>query len=211
MPKTVHSTLLKFLISLWFVGLLITEPVFAFSITEPSKTATLKSGQQINVHVDLGDIGDIMHSKFFWYGEQEDMLEEFVDEKLALVATSSNTPPYGGPLRVPNTAIGNLRLLAIAEKEGGSFASEREQWAIFDEHILKIEPASELQEIDFETEKPLGFGRAGSAAVYDQVDFLGKGRRTPSRRDFRRWSHTGYSTSSNWDDLFVIGREGRHR
>ena len=174
MHKKVHSTLLKFLISLAFVGLLITEPVLAFSITEPSKTATLQSGEKITVHIELGDIGDIMHSKFFWYGEQEDMLEEFVDEKLALVATSSNNPPYGGLLRVPRAAIGNLRLLAIAEKEGSSFKSERDQWAIFDELILTIEPGSELQEMDFETEKPLGFGRAGSAAVYDQVDFLGK-------------------------------------
>ena len=174
MPQKVLSTRLKLLISLFSLGLLITKPVFPFSITEPSKTATLKSGQQINVQVDLGDIGDIIHSKFFWYGEQEDMLEEFVDEKLALVATSTDNPPYGGLLRVPTKAIGNIRLLAIAEKEGGSFASEREQWAIFDEHILKIEPASDLQEIDFETDKPLGFGRASSAAVYDQVDFLGK-------------------------------------
>ena len=163
---------LKALIPLLFIGLLIADSGLAFSITKPTDSATLKSGQKLTVHLDLGDVGDIIRSKFFWYGEQEDMLEEFVDEKLALVSTSSNDPPFGGLLRVPRAAIGNYRLLSVAEKEVGSF--DQEAWAIFDELTLKIEPNAELQEIDFETDKPLGFGRAGSAVVYDQVDFLGK-------------------------------------
>lgn len=143
-----------------------------FSITEPSNSSILKPGQQFTVGIDIGDIGDVIRTKFFWYADQEDMLKEFVEEKLALVSTDTNDPPFGGIIRVPRTAIGHFRLLAVAEKEGT--AMEQEQWAIFDELTLTIEPDSALQEIDFETEKPLGFGRAGSAVVYDQVDFLGK-------------------------------------
>ena len=166
----------RLLISLLFFSLFtlgITPGyVLAFSIKEPSNSTVLKPGQPVNVRIDLGNVGDILHTKFYWYGEQEDMLEEFVDEKLALVSTNSNDPPYGGMVGVPKTAIGHLRLLAVAEKEGSDLG--KEQWAIFDELTLTIEPDSELLEIEFETEKPLGFGRAGSAVVYDQVDFLGK-------------------------------------
>ena len=114
----------------------------------------------------------MIRTKYFWYADQEDMLEEFVEEKLALVSTINATPPFGGTVRVPKTAIGNFRLLVVAEKEVS--ALEQEHWAIFDEVILTVEPDSTIQEIDFETEKPLRFGRAGSAVVYDQVDFVGK-------------------------------------
>jgi len=150
----------------------ISGQALAFTIKEPSSSTVLKPGQRFTVRIDLGDIGDIIRTKFFWYADQEDMLEEFVEEKLALVSTISHDPPYGGTIFVPKTAIGHLRLLAVAEKEDSSL--EKEHWAIFDELMLTIEPDSELQEIDFETEKPLGFGRAGAAVVYDQVDFLGK-------------------------------------
>ena len=170
-PKNL-SRLLIACIPLLFIGLFFSKSVLAFSITTPADSATLKSGQNVTVHLDIGEVGDVIRSKFFWYGEQEDMLEEFVDEKLALVSTGSSNPPFGGKLRVPRGAIGNYRLLSVAEKEEGSF--DQEAWAIFDELTLKIEPESTLQEIDFETDKPLGFGRAGTAAVYDQVDFLGK-------------------------------------
>ena len=155
-----------------FLVTILASPVLAFTIKDPSSTSHLKAGQEFTVQIDLGNIGDIVRSKFYWYADQEDMLEEFVDEKLTLVSTSSHDPPYGGQIRVPSTAIGRFRLLAVAEKEGNVL--EQEHWAIFDELTLTIEPDSKLQEIDFETEKPLRFGRAGSAAVYDQVDFLGK-------------------------------------
>jgi len=155
-----------------FLVAVLTSPVSAFTIKDPSSSTILKPGQGFTVRIDVGNIGDIIRSKFYWYADQEDMLEEFVDEKLTLVSTSSHVPPYGGKVRVPRTAIGRFRLLAVAEIEGN--ALDQEHWAIFDELTLTIEPDSELQEIDFETEKPLGFGRAGFAAVYDQVDFLGK-------------------------------------
>ena len=164
-----------FFTSFFFFSLIlpiISGQALAFSIQEPSSSTILKPGQRFTVRIDVGEIGDIIRTKFFWYADQEDMLEEFVEEKLALVSNGSNNPPFGGTIRVPRTAIGNFRLLAVAELEGN--ALDQEHWAIFDELILTIKPDSELQEIDFETEKPLRFGRAGSAVVYDQVDFLGK-------------------------------------
>jgi len=51
---------------------------------------------------------------------------------------------------------------------------DTEKWAIFDEVLIHVEPKAQLKDIDFKNEKPLRFGRAASARVYDQVDFLGK-------------------------------------
>lgn len=154
------------------VGLCSPEQARAFTFLEPSSSSVFHPGQEIPVRLDLGEVEDIDHAKYFWYGDQEDMLEEFVDEKLALVASRNADPPFGGVIRVPKTAIGQYRLLAVGEKEGG--ALNQEHWAIFDELVLTIEPDSELLEIDFATNKPLAFGRAGRATVYNQVDFIGK-------------------------------------
>ena len=186
---------------------------FAFSIKEPSNSTVLKPGQKFTVRIDLGDVGDLIHTKYYWYADHEDMLAEFVEEKLALVSTSSNDPPYGGTIRVPRTAIGHLRLLAVAEKEGS--ANEKEHWALFDEITLTVEPDSELQEIDFETEKPLGFGRAGTAVVYDQVDFLGKVVELPVVGIFSdgvarpiRLQATGTTYSSSDERIVTINPDG---
>ena len=154
------------------LSVVLPNHLWAFSILEPSASTPLKPGQNVSVRLDLGEVADITQSKFYWYGEQEDMLQEVVEEKLALVSTGSSTPPFGGNLRVPRTVIGNLRLLAVAEVEGGRL--KQENWAIFDEIMLRVEPEAQLEDIDFETDKPLRFGRAGSAVVYDQLDFLGK-------------------------------------
>lgn len=161
---------------LWVLCLILgtgdPQQAFAFKILQPDGESPLKAGQIIPVQLDLGEAAGITQVKYYWYGEQEDMLQEFVEEKLALVSNASSDPPFGGMLTVPLTAIGNLRLLAVAEREGEDF--EQENWSIFDEVLVHAEPDAALLEIDFETEKPIRFGRAGSAVVYDQVDFLGK-------------------------------------
>jgi len=90
---------------------------------------------------------------------------------LALVSTANNNPPFGGKIRVPRAAIGTYRLLAVAEQGGRQ--SDVESLAIFDEVLVHIETKAKLLEIDFQTEKPLRFGRAGLVRVYDQLDFLG--------------------------------------
>ncbi|NKB80425.1 MAG: hypothetical protein GKS05_00725 [Nitrospirales bacterium] len=144
----------------------------AFSILDPVDNSTYQSNETINVKVDLGEVGGIHEVRYYWYGEQEDMLEEFVEQKLALISTQSNHPPFGGPLTIPSTILGNFRLLAVAVPKAGRLT--RDNWSIFDEVLIHVEPPNALQNIDFETDKPLRFGRAGSAVVYDQVDFLGK-------------------------------------
>ena len=140
-----------------------------FSITQPENGNTHQSNKTIAVALDMGEATGITKVRFYWYEDQEDMLKEFVEEKLAAVATA---PPFGAKLRPPQAASGLYRLLAVAETENRE--SDDEDWAIFDEVLLNIRPHGKLREIDFETDKPLKFGRASAVRVYDQLDFLGK-------------------------------------
>ena len=145
---------------------------FPFSLVEPKDSGTYFSGEKTAVNLDIGEVGGITAVHYFWYADGEDMLEELVDQKRALIATPGHQPPFGGTIRVPRTAIGTYRLLAVAQLEPGQVDTEK--WAVFDEVLIHVEPKAQLKDIDFETEKPLRFGRAAAARVYDQVDFLGK-------------------------------------
>lgn len=146
--------------------------VFPFSIVEPKDSSTYLSGEKVSINLDIGEVGGITAVHYFWYADGEDMLEELVDRKRSLISTPDHHPPFGGTIRVPRTAIGTYRLLAVAQLEEGQVDTEK--WAVFDEILIHVEPKAQLKDIDFENEKPLRFGRAASARVYDQIDFLGK-------------------------------------
>jgi len=175
-------------------------PALAFKIKEPAENGVLKSGKTVTARTDLGrDAAAIVKVNYYWYTENGDTLVEqeetaptgapsknkLADEKYwqkdsatggAIVAiavlssTVEDTPPFGGPLRVPMDGIGTMRLLAVGEISRGRLATR----SVFDEILVKVEPEAELTTIDFETEKPLLLGRAGQAATYGQVDSLGK-------------------------------------
>lgn len=144
----------------------------AFSISEPKPLSVHQSGQRIPVILELHDLPGVTKVHYYWYGEDEDMLQELVEQKLALVATAKSTPPFGGTILIPKDAIGTYRLLAVAEQGGRQ--SQVALLGIFDEVLITIQPEAQLLEIDFQTDKPLRLGRAGGSQVYDQVDFLGK-------------------------------------
>lgn len=158
----------------WLLIALVVEPTpaRAFSITEPKDFSVHQSGNHIPVVLDVGGIAGVTKVNYYWYGEKEDMLQEFADQRLALVATRASDPPFGGSIRVPREAIGTYRLLVVAEQGGRQ--SDVESLAIFDEIMIQVEPNAKLLEIDFQTEKPLRLGRSGGVRVYDQLDFLGK-------------------------------------
>ena len=141
----------------------------AFSIEQPETDSIHPSNKTVSVVLDLGAATGITKVQFYWYEEQEDMLKAFVEEKLAGVETA---PPFGADLQPPQAATGLYRLLAVAEQENRQ--ADDEEWAVFDEVLLRIQPHGSLEEIDFQTDKPLKFGRASAVRVYDQLDFLGK-------------------------------------
>ncbi len=147
------------------------QSTWPFSIREPQKSSVHQSGELISVALELGGLPGVTKVQYFLYVEDEDMLQELVEEKLVLTSTAKDTPPFGGEFLIPEQAIGTYRLLAVAEQGGRQ--SQVALQAIFDEIPIHVEPSAQLLNIDFQTNKPLRFGRAGEARVYDQLDALG--------------------------------------
>jgi K319-like protein len=171
---------------------------YAFKIVEPADSSTLASGQTIPAKVELGSDTGIVKVRYFWYPESADTLVEQDEEKLsksakemladekfvqrdsvtgapvvalpALASTADSTPPFGGSLKVPTDAIGNVRLLAVGEISQGRMGTR----SVFDEVMLKIQPKAELLSIEFETDKPLRLGRSGQSSAFGHVDSMGK-------------------------------------
>ena len=185
----------------------------AFSITQPENGSSHPSNKTVSVSLDLGAVTGITKVRFYWYEDREDMLKAFVEEKLAMVTTS---PPFGAKLRPPHATTGLHRLLAVAEQENRE--SDDEEWAIFDEVLLNIRPHGSLEEIDFETDKPLKFGRASAVRVYDQLDFLGKmvdlpvvGRYSDGTTRSIRSAATGTTYHVDDESVITINKNGRLR
>lgn len=190
-----------------------TATALSFSLLEPQHASTFASGEKISIQLDIGEVAGVTAVQYFWYGEDEDMLEELVAEKLALTSDANHQPPFGGTIRVPRSTIGAYRLLAVAQLEAGQVDTEK--WAVFDEIIIQVEPNAQLREIDFESEKPLRFGSAASARVYDQVDFLGKtlplpviGRFSDSTTRPLRMKSTGTTYLIENEDVARINEDG---
>jgi hypothetical protein len=154
------------------------QPAYAFKITEPAEGAKLTAGQTITAQVDLGKDSGIVQVRYYWYGEQDDTLVEQEDATamgsivapVAMIGSSDHRPPFGGPLLVPKNGIGPMRLLAVAAISRGRLGTR----SIFDEILVRVEPAASLTTIDFETDKPLHLGRAGQSSAFGHVDSLGK-------------------------------------
>jgi hypothetical protein len=161
-----------------FVLMLSTQPAYAFKITEPAEGAKLTAGQTLTAQVDLGKDSGIVQVRYYWYGEQDDTLVEQEDATamgsivapVAMIGSSDHRPPFGGPLLVPKNGIGPMRLLAVAAISRGRLGTR----SIFDEILVRVEPAASLTTIDFETDKPLHLGRAGQSSAFGHVDSLGK-------------------------------------
>ena len=184
----------------WTVGLNLcfAAQAGAFKILEPAEGSTLQSGQTITARVDVGDDTGLIKVRYYWYPESADTLVQQDEEKASkstqdrllierywqrdsvtgapvvalssLTSTSDQNPPFGGPLKVPDGAIGAARLLAVAEISGGRLGTK----SVFDEIMLNIQPKAELTSIDFETDKPLRLGRTGQSSAFGHVDSMGK-------------------------------------
>ncbi len=174
------------------------HPASAFKIVHPAEGAVLHSGQTVTIKVDLGRDPGIVKVRYYWYPEQAETLVQQDDEVpgsrgsatvsgtpdglkdsvsgapvvaiAALVATADREPPFGGAITVPKDAVGVMRLLAVADISRGRLGTR----TVFDEILVKVEPAAALTHLDFETDKPLVLGRAGQIPSFGQIDSLGK-------------------------------------
>lgn len=157
---------------------LLTQQVHAFKIVEPSEGASLKSGQTMTAHVNLGKDFGIVTVRYYWYAEQDDTLVEQEDATatgsivapVALIGLADHDPAFGGTLLIPKDGIGPMRLLAVAEISRGRLGTR----SVFDEILVQVEPEAPLTAIDFETDKPLQLGRTGQSSAFGHVDSLGK-------------------------------------
>lgn len=194
-------------------------PALAFKITEPAAGAKLSAGSTVTAHVDLGKDTGIVKVRYYWYGEQDEVLVEQDDSTatgsivvpVAMIGSAEQEPAFGGPLKVPPNSIGPMRLLAVAEISQGRLETR----SIFDEVIVKVEPSAALTTIDFETDKPLHLGRAGQSSAFGHVDSLGKIFELPVVADFadgvtRRISTptSGTSYTSSNDTVIKIAAAG---
>lgn len=172
---------------------------WAFKIVSPADGARLKSGHTVTAQVDLGADSGIVKVRYYWYGELAETLVQQDDSEastmpqqdrlggdrffqkdsiagapvVAVAALSSEfdqTPPFGGALKVPQEAVGPMRLLAVAEISRGRLGTH----TVFDEVVVTVEPEAALQTIDFETDKPLQLGRTGQSSAFGHVDSMGK-------------------------------------
>lgn len=162
--------------------------VWAFKITEPVTGTTLIPGSTVTVRLDLGNDTGIRKVRYYWYSEQEEVLVEQDDQTttgtivapVAMIGTTEQDPPFGGPLKVPQDGIGPMRLLAVAEVSRGRLEAR----SVFDEVTVNVEPRSILTTISFETDKPLQLGRAGQSSAFGHVDSMGKIFELPVVGDF---------------------------
>ncbi|BFU90716.1 MAG: hypothetical protein NTAFB01_19030 [Nitrospira sp.] len=191
----------------------------AFKITEPAAGATLSSGITVTAHVDVGKDTGIVKVRYYWYGEQDEVLVEqddstaigFIVAPVAMVSSAEQEPAFDGPLKVPQDGIGPMRLLAVAEISRGRLGVG----SVFDEVIVKVEPSAALATIDFETEKPSHLGRAGQSSAFGHVDSMGKIFELPVVADFadgvtRRISTpaSGTSYTSSNDQVIKVVTDG---
>lgn len=158
------------------LGLGWTTSAQAFRIVEPAAESPLASGQTVTARVDPGLSPGLVEVRYYWYYELEEV-QKAEDSAMeagqigrppTLVATADDEPSFGGPLRVPIKGIGIMRLLATGEITRGRLGSR----SVFDEILVDVKPIANLVSIDFETEKPLRFGRAARGGA--NIDALGK-------------------------------------
>lgn len=181
-------SLLTSVLTFALVSSLLAEPLFAFAITAPAAGATLTAGSTVIARVDLGKDTGIVKVRYYWYGEQDEVLVEQDDSTatgsivapVVMIGSAEREPAFGGPLKVPPNGIGPMRLLAVAEISRGRLGTR----SVFDEVIVNIVPPAALTTIDFETEKPLQLGRAGQSSAFGHIDSLGKIFELPVVADF---------------------------
>ncbi|MGQ0811619.1 MAG: PKD domain-containing protein [Nitrospiraceae bacterium] len=121
----------------------------AFTITTPQPNAVVRSGQDIAVSVDIGTGIAVRQVRYYWYRQDEEPIGSQQAEP-TLVASVASEQPFGGTVRIPASALGTMRLLAVGDVTRGRLTGHEE----FDEILVRVEAPSALSAIEFSTEKP---------------------------------------------------------
>jgi hypothetical protein len=161
----------------------------------------LKAGQEILVAVEAeADVG-LRETRYYWYRENEELLEGYKEEPV-LVATAAADPPFGGRMRVPPEALGRMRLLVVGEVSRGRLGGFED----FDEVIVSVDSPVPLHSIEFAVQKPWQLDTIGKLA---EVPAVGQFADGVLRRLVGTATNTSYRSSN--ERIIRIDPEGMLR
>lgn len=121
----------------------------ALTLTTPREGQALQAGDSIPVAVRVDDIANIRSVRYFWFRLGDESVGSHQAEPAEFHARDSQQP-VAGTLVVPVTAIGPMRLMAVADIIRGRLAGHQD----FDEVVVTVQPQAALSAIEFAVEKP---------------------------------------------------------
>lgn len=146
----------------------------ALTLTVPASDTRLVSGQTLAVAVDVGKEVSLRRLRYYWYRLDEEPLASH-QANPAPFTPSQDGSPFAGTVIVPADALGRMRLLAVGEVLRGRMASHEE----FDEVVLTVETAAELQTIEFMVQKPWRLAQSGKRVIVPAVGQFSDGVSRP--------------------------------
>ena len=148
--------------------------VLALTLKTPSADAKLSSGQTLPVVVDVGNEVNLRRLHYYWYRIDEEPLASHQANPAPFIP-SQDGAPLAGTVVVPADALGAMRLLAVGEVVAGRIGSHEE----FDEVLVTVDTAAELQTIEFTVQKPWRLTQAGKRVMIPAVGQFSDGVSRP--------------------------------
>jgi hypothetical protein len=136
------------------------QSTWALTLTSPSQGGTFQAGRSIPVAVSVGKELNLRTIHYYWYRPEEEPLASHQAHPAPFRQTGDGSP-FAGTVVVPADALGTMRLLAVGEVVRGRLDSHEE----FDEVLVTVETAAELQTIEFAAEKPWRIKQVGKRIV----------------------------------------------
>ncbi|HEY7130568.1 MAG TPA: hypothetical protein VH332_12880, partial [Nitrospira sp.] len=153
--------LLLLTLSAWLLSL---PPSSALTLKMPGANAKAASGQTLPVAVEVGNEVNLRRLRYYWYRIDEEPLASH-QANPAPFTPSQDGSRLAGTVMVPPDALGTMRLLAVGEVVGGRMESHEE----FDEVLVTVGTAAELQTIEFMVQKPWRLTQAGKRVMVPAV------------------------------------------
>ena len=169
-----------FLAALLWTGLSASHCIFklerawALTLTTPAPGTVLLSGGSSPVAVAVGKDLSLRAIHYHWYRMDEEPLASH-QARPAAFSRDGDGALSTGTVAVPPEALGTMRLLAVGEVVRGRLDSLEE----FDEVVVTVETAAELQAIEFAVEKPWRLQQAGRRIPIPAVGQFGDGVSRP--------------------------------
>ena len=161
-------------ISLCLLVGLLPEPAWSLTLTMPAAEAKVTAGQPLPVAVDVGKDVSLRRLHYYWYRIDEEPLASH-QANPAPFTPSQDGAPFVGTVVVPADALGSMRLLVVGEVVQGRMESHEE----FDEVLVNVGTAAELQTIEFTVQRPWRLAQTGKRVIIPAVGQFSDGVSRP--------------------------------